>query len=203
MKEIFDFYKLDFDKSKILTELQSEKDKYFVVSLHREENVDDSEKLTKLIRAIESTSDHFDHNVIFSTHPRTKERLTNLNIKFSKRINFITALGFFDFIKLQQNAFCVISDSGTLTEEASLLGFPAVTLRDAHERPEGTDNGTLILSGSSANHLVSDVEVVRAQFDSGNYPKPISGYEVSDVSWRVVKIILSYVEYVNKRVWFK
>ncbi len=203
MKEIFDFYKLDFDKSKILTELQSEKDKYFVVSLHREENVDDSEKLTKLIEAIESTSDHFDHNVIFSTHPRTKERLSNLNIKFSKRINFITALGFFDFIKLQQNAFCVISDSGTLTEEASLLGFPAVTLRDAHERPEGTDNGTLILSGSSANQLVSDVAVVRAQFNSGNFPKPISDYEVSDVSWRVVKIILSYVEYVNKRVWFK
>jgi UDP-N-acetylglucosamine 2-epimerase (non-hydrolysing) len=203
LKEIFDFYKLDFDKSKILTELQSEKNKYFVVSLHREENVDDSEKLTKLIKAIESTSDHFDHNVIFSTHPRTKERLSNLNIKFSKRINFITALGFFDFIKLQQNAFCVISDSGTLTEEASLLGFPAVTLRDAHERPEGTDNGTLILSGSSANQLVSDVAVVRAQFDSGNFPKPISDYEVSDVSWRVVKIILSYVEYVNKRVWFK
>ena len=203
MKEIFDFYKLDFDKSKILTELQSEKDKYFVVSLHREENVDDSEKLTKLINAIESTSDHFDHNVIFSTHPRTKERLINLNIKFNKRINFITALGFFDFIKLQQNAFCVISDSGTLTEESSLLGFPAVTLRDAHERPEGTDNGTLILSGSSANQLVSDVAVVRAQFDSGNFPKPISDYEVEDVSWRVVKIILSYVEYVNKRVWFK
>jgi len=203
MKEIFDFYKLDFDKSKILTELQSEKDKYFVVSLHREENVDDSEKLTKLINAIESISAHFDHNVIFSTHPRTKERLINLNIKFSKRINFITALGFFDFIKLQQNAFCVISDSGTLTEESSLLGFPAVTLRDAHERPEGTDNGTLILSGSSANQLVSDVAVVRAQFDSGNYPKPISDYEVSDVSWRVVKIILSHVEYVNKRVWFK
>jgi UDP-N-acetylglucosamine 2-epimerase (non-hydrolysing) len=141
--------------------------------------------------------------VIFSTHPRTKERLKNLNIKFDKRINFITALGFFDFIKLQQNAFCVISDSGTLTEEASLLGFPAVTLRDAHERPEGTDNGTLAMSGSSAIQLVSEVAVVRAQFDSGNFPKPISDYEVEDVSWRVVKIILSYVEYVNKRVWFK
>jgi len=203
MKEIFSFYNIDFNNSKILSELQVEKDKYFVVSLHREENVDDSEKLIKLIEAIEATSDHFDHRVIFSTHPRTKERLSNLNIKSSKRINFITALGFFDFIKLQQNAFCVISDSGTLTEEASLLGFPAVTLRDAHERPEGTDNGTLAMSGSSASQLVSEVAVVRAQFDSGNFPKPISDYEVTDVSWRVVKIILSYVEYVNKRVWFK
>ena len=171
--------------------------------MHREENVDDSEKLIKLIEAIESTSEHFDYHVIFSTHPRTKERLSNLNIKSNKRINFITALGFFDFIKLQQNAFCVISDSGTLTEESSLLGFPAVTLRDAHERPEGTDNGILAMSGGSVNQLVSEVAVVRAQFDSGNYPKPISDYEVSDVSWRVVKIILSYVEYVNKRVWFK
>ena len=203
MKEIFNFYNLDFDKSKVLSELQVEKDKYFVVSLHREENVDDSEKLIKLIEAIESTSEHFDYHVIFSTHPRTKERLSNLNIKSNKRINFITALGFFDFIKLQQNAFCVISDSGTLTEESSLLGFPAVTLRDAHERPEGTDNGILAMSGGSVNQLVSEVAVVRAQFDSGNYPKPISDYEVSDVSWRVVKIILSYVEYVNKRVWFK
>ena len=203
LKEIFSFYDLDFNNSKILSELQLEKNKYFVLSLHREENVDDPEKLTKLIEAIGSTLDHFDHDVIFSTHPRTKERLSNLNIKFNKRINFITALGFFDFIKLQKNAFCVISDSGTLTEEASLLGFPAVTLRDAHERPEGTDNGTLAMSGSSANQLVSEVAVVRAQFDSRNLPKPISDYEVNDVSWRVVKIILSYVDYVNKRVWFK
>jgi UDP-N-acetylglucosamine 2-epimerase (non-hydrolysing) len=203
MKEIFDFYEPEFDKSKILSELQVEKDKYFVVSLHREENVDDPEKLAKLIEAIELTSDRFDHRVIFSTHPRTKERLSNLNIKFSERLNFVTALGFFDFIKLQKNAFCVISDSGTLTEEASLLGFPAVTLRDAHERPEGTDYGTLAMSGSSANQLVSEVALVRAQFDSRNLPKPISDYEVNDVSWRVVKIILSYVDYVNKRVWFK
>ena len=126
-----------------------------------------------------------------------------MNIKFDKRIKFVTALGFFDFIQLQRNAFCVISDSGTLTEEASLLGFPAVTLRDAHERPEGADNGTLTMCSFSANQLISQVAVVRAQFDSGNIPKPINDYEVNDVSWRVVKIILSYVEYVNKRVWFK
>ena len=104
---------------------------------------------------------------------------------------------------MQRNAFCVISDSGTLTEEASLLGFPAVTLRDAHERPEGADNGTLTMCSFSANQLISQVAVVCAQFDSGNIPKPINDYEVNDVSWRVVKIILSYVEYVNKRVWFK
>ena len=203
MKEIFNFYKLDLDKSKILSEFQVERNKYFVVSLHREENVDDAERLVKLIQAVESTADHFDHDVIFSTHPRTRERLNNLNIKFDKRIKFVTALGFFDFIQLQRNAFCVISDSGTLTEEASLLGFPAVTLRDAHERPEGADNGTLTMCSSSANQLISQVAVVCAQFDSGNIPKPISDYEVNDVSWRVVKIILSYVEYVNKRVWFK
>ena len=203
MTEIFNFYKLDFDKSKILSEFQVERNNYFVVSLHREENVDDTERLAKLIEAIESVADHFDHEVIFSTHPRTKERLNDLKIEFDKRIKFVTALGFFDFIQLQRNAFCVISDSGTLTEEASLLGFPAVTLRDAHERPEGTDNGTLTMCGFSANQLISQVTVGRAQFDSGNNPKPISDYEVNDFSWRVVKIILSYVDYVNKRVWFK
>ena len=203
LKEIFNFYKLDFDKSKILSEFQLERNRYFVVSLHREENVDDAERLAKLIQAVESTANHFDHDVIFSTHPRTRERLNNLNIKFDKRIKFVTALGFFDYIQLQRNAFCVISDSGTLTEEASLLGFPAVTLRDAHERPEGADNGTLTMCSFSANQLNSQVAVVCAQFDSGNISKPISDYEINDVSWRVVKIILSYVEYVNKRVWFK
>ena len=203
MKEIFNYYMTDINNSKILSELQIKTNGYFIVSLHREENVDDSERLTKLVEAIESTANHFDHDVIFSTHPRTKERLGKLNLKFDKRINFVTALGFYDFIKLQQNAVCVISDSGTLTEESSLLGFPAVTLRDSHERPEGTDHGTLVMSGCSPNQLISAVALARTQFDSGNNPKPIGDYEVYDVSWRVVKIILSHVEYVNKRVWLK
>ena len=104
---------------------------------------------------------------------------------------------------MQQHAFCVVSDSGTLTEEASLLGFPAVTLREAHERPEGSDNGTLIISGSLPSQLITAVSVVRAQLNSDNKPKTIGDYEVTDVSWRVLKIILSFIEYVDKRVWYK
>jgi UDP-N-acetylglucosamine 2-epimerase (non-hydrolysing) len=203
MKEIFNHYMSEIEQSKILADLELQSGEYLVGSLHREENVDDPKRLEELIKTIGATAEHFDLKIIFSTHPRTKERLEKLDIKFDKRFKFVTALGFFDFIKLQQHAFCVVSDSGTLTEEASLLGFPAVTLREAHERPEGTDNGTLIISGSLPSQLITAVSVVRAQLNSDNKPKTIGDYEVTDVSWRVLKIVLSFIEFVDKRVWYK
>ena len=203
MKEIFNHYMPQIEQSKALVDLELQSGEYLVGSLHREENVDDPKRLEELIKTIGATAEHFDLKIVFSTHPRTKERLEKLDIKFDKRFKFVTALGFFDFIKLQQHAFCVVSDSGTLTEEASLLGFPAVTLREAHERPEGTDNGTLIISGSLPSQLITAVSVVRAQLNSDNKPKTIGDYEVTDVSWRTLKIILSFIEYVDKRVWYK
>jgi len=203
MKEIFNHYMSEIEQSKVLADLELQSGKYLLGSLHREENVDDPKRLEELVKTIGATAEHFDLKIIFSTHPRTKERLEKLDIKFDKRFKFVTALGFFDFIKLQQHTFCVVSDSGTLTEEASLLGFPAVTLREAHERPEGTDNGTLIISGSLPSHLITAVSVVRAQMNSDNKPKTIGDYEVSDVSWRVLKIVLSFIEFVDKRVWYK
>ena len=203
MKEIFNHYMPEIEQSKVLADLQLQSGKYLVGSLHREENVDDPKRLKELVKTIGAAAEHFDLKIIFSTHPRTRERLEKLDIKFDERFKFVTALGFFDFIKLQQSAFCVVSDSGTLTEEASLLGFPAVTLREAHERPEGTDNGTLIISGSLPSQLITAVSVVRAQLNSDNKPKTIGDYEVTDVSWRVLKIILSFIEYVDKRVWYK
>ena len=203
MKEIFNHYMPEIEQSKVLADLKLQSGKYLVGSLHREENVDDPKRLKELVKTIGAVAEHFDLKIIFSTHPRTRERLDKLDIKFDERFKFVTALGFFDFIKLQQSAFCVVSDSGTLTEEASLLGFPAVTLREAHERPEGTDNGTLIISGSLPSQLITAVSVVRAQLNSDNKPKTIGDYEVTDVSWRVLKIILSFIEYVDKRVWYK
>ena len=203
MKEIFNHYMSEIEQSKVLADLELQSGKYLVGSLHREENVDDPKRLEELVKTIGATAEHFDLKIIFSTHPRTKDRLEKLDIKSDKRFKFVTALGFFDFIKLQQNAFCVVSDSGTLTEEASLLGFPAVTLREAHERPEGTDNGTLIISGSLPSQLITAVSVVRAQLNSDNKPKTIGDYEVTDVSWRVLKIVLSFIEFVDKRVWYK
>ena len=203
MKEIFDFYRLEIDKSEILSGLSVSAKKYIVVSLHREENVDNSEKLMSLIFSLEEMARHFDTKVLFSTHPRTKERLKSISISSNTRITFIDALGFFDFVKLQRSAFCVVSDSGTLTEEASLLGFPAVTLRNSHERPEGSDVGTLLMSDANPPTLIRSVSIAVDQHEAGVIPEQIKDYLVSDFSWRVLKIVSSYVGYVNKRVWFK
>ena len=203
MKEIFDHYGSQIDGSDAVARLQLSAKKFFVVSLHREENVDDSEKLVQLLAAIEAMADHFNLPVVFSTHPRTRERLIAISQSSQSRISFVDALGFFDYIKLQRSAFCVISDSGTLTEEASLLGFPAVTLRESHERPEGTDVGTLLLSTGNASSLISSVEIACGQYQNSSAPAQIADYLVSDFSWRVLKIVTSYIDYVNQRVWHK
>ena len=203
MKEIFDHYGSQIDGSDAVARLQLSAKKFFVVSLHREENVDDSEKLVQLLAAIEAMADHFNLPVVFSTHPRTRERLIAISQSSQSRISFVDALGFFDYIKLQRSAFCVISDSGTLTEEASLLGFPAVTLRESHERPEGTDVGTLLLSTGDASSLISSVEIACGQYQNSAAPVQIADYLVSDFSWRVLKIVTSYIDYVNQRVWHK
>ena len=203
MKEIFDFYGLEIDKAEVLSRLQVAVKKYIVVSLHREENVDDLEKLKSLISSVEEMAKHFGLEVLFSTHPRTRERLKSVSIGLNSRITFLDALGFFDFVKLQRSAFCVVSDSGTLTEESSLLSFPAVTLRNSHERPEGADVGTLLMSDANSQILIRSVTIAVDQYQAGVIPEQVKDYLVSDFSWRVLKTISSYVGYVNKRVWFK
>lgn len=203
MKEIFDFYTSQIDSAKILDNLNLNIKKYFLVSLHREENVDDSIKFDQLLDSIEAIANKFELPVVFSTHPRTRERLNSTSRDKSSNIQFVDALGFFDYVKLQRSAFCVVSDSGTLTEEASLLGFPAVTLRESHERPEGADVGTLVMSGSHSQSLISSVELAVGQYKSRVSPNPVADYMVSDFSWRVLKIITGYIDYVNQRVWYK
>ena len=203
MKEIFDFYGLEIDKAEVLSRLQVAVRKYIVVSLHREENVDDLEKLKSLISSVEEMAKHFGLEVLFSTHPRTRERLKSVSIGLKSRITFRDALGFFDFVKLQRSAFCVVSDSGTLTEESSLLSFPAVTLRNSHERPEGADVGTLLMSDANSQILIRSVTIAVDQYQAGVIPEQVKDYLVNDFSWRVLKTISSYVGYVNKRVWFK
>jgi UDP-N-acetylglucosamine 2-epimerase len=203
MKEIFDHYGSQIDSSEILSSLNLSAKKYFLVSLHREENVDDPKKFDQLLDSIEAIANKFKLPVVFSTHPRTRERLNSTSRDKSSLIRFVDALGFFDYVKLQRSAFCVISDSGTLTEEASLLSFPAVTLRESHERPEGTDVGTLVMAGSDSQSLISAVEIAYGQYQSSTSPTPVADYMVSDFSWRVLKIIISYIDYVNQRVWYK
>ena len=204
MKEILTYYKNKIDQSDILHKLNISEKSFFVCSIHREENVDDLENFNNLIDSLNEIAMTFNKKVIFSTHPRTMNKIQSLSDKsLNPLIEIMKPLGLFDYIKLQMNAFCVISDSGTITEESSILGFPAITLRQAHERPEGMDEGTLIMSGLHKVNVIDSIKIVTAQFNRGIIPRIISDYNVDNVSNKIVKIVQSYTGYVNRTVWKK
>lgn len=205
MKELFDLYNEKIEKSQVLSKLNLEKGKYFVVSSHREEVVDTPQNLIDLIDSLNALVEKYNYPVIFSTHPRTKKRLNALpEIKINEKINFSKPFGFFDYIALQKNAFCTLSDSGTITEESSILKFPAVTIRNAHERPEGNDEGTLIMCGYKKDRVLKAVDVVTQQCKENPLSTSIvKDYDADNVSKKVVRIILSYTDYVNEKVWKK
>lgn len=172
------------------------------MSIHREENVDSPENFSNLLQSIEGVSETFNLPIIISTHPRTRKKLEEMNYQAKNPlIRFSKPYGFHEYNKLQKEAFCVISDSGTITEEASILGLNAVTIRQAHERPEGMDEGTIIMSGLEKNRVLQSIHAVT----SDDYPptKMISDYDVANVSTKVLRIILSYTDYVNRTVWHK
>ncbi len=207
MKEVLDYYRPSIDKSDILLRLELQPREYFVVSAHREENVDAKGSLQELLKTLNILAETYRKPVIVSLHPRTRNRLESLEAD-AKRMNSLVRLskpfGFFDYIALQQSAACVLSDSGTITEEASLLGFPAVTLRQAHERPEGMDVGTLIMCGLQHERVLQAIEVVTSQYaDGGTAIYSVADYDGGSVSKKVVRIIFSYVDYINRTVWSK
>lgn len=205
MQEVLDYYSDKIEKSIICKKIKVKSNSFFLVSSHREENVDTPERLESLIFSMNALVDEFDKDVIFSVHPRTQLRLDQLkNKNLNSRVNFIKAMGFLDYIKLQKEAFCVISDSGTISEESSILNFPAVTIRQAHERPEGMDEGLLIMSDLVPKKIINAVKVIT----SSNQKKQRVLREVNDynggrVSMKVVRIIHSYTDYVNRIVWKK
>jgi UDP-N-acetylglucosamine 2-epimerase (non-hydrolysing) len=204
MRELLNKYGSRIGSSKILEELKLEKNKYFAVSSHREEVVDKQENLRKLIESLNALTEKYGYPIVFSLHPRTKSRLEKLNdIKIDDRISFSKPFGFIDYICLQKNAFCVLSDSGTITEESSLLGFPAITTRNAHERPEGNDEAVLIMSGYEKDRVLKAVDVVTTQFKNGERFNLINDYKTENVSKKIVRLILSYTGYVNEYVWRK
>jgi len=205
MKEILNYYKKDIDKSNVLKKLNVKARKYFLVSVHREENVDYNENLISLLSALNDISKKYELPVIVSTHPRTRDRLEKINnkIKINSLVNFLKPLGFFDYIKLQISSYCVISDSGTITEESSILKFPSIMIRQSHERPEGMDEGTLIMSGLDKKRIIESIDIVVDQFENNIFPKIVDDYNVDNVSQKVVKIILSYIDYINRNVWKK
>ena len=204
MEEVLDFYSDKIDVSDICSKLGLEKNSFFVLSSHREENVDSPYRLKKLILCLEKLIEDYDKDIIFSVHPRTMKRLEDLKIKnLNPKIKFMKAMGFVDYIKLQIEAFCIISDSGTISEEASLLKLPAVTIRQAHERPEGMDEGLLIMSDLDPEKLSQAVKIVTSSYKEGIKAKPVQDYLGGKVSKKVVNIIHSYTDYVNRTIWNK
>jgi UDP-N-acetylglucosamine 2-epimerase (non-hydrolysing) len=206
MKEVLDHHAPAIARSRALSELGLEPGGYFVVSTHREENVDSPERLVRILGVLRVLAQRYGKRVIVSTHPRTRARLEALAATGQgvdlEGVSFQKPFGFFDWVKLQENAFCVVSDSGTLTEESAIRGFPAVMLRDAHERPEGMDAGTLVMSGLDEERVVQAVEMVVSR-PAGWRPGLPPDYAESNVSRKVVQIIQSYVDYVNRTVWHK
>lgn len=205
MQEVLEYYMDDILKSDVLSREGLTEDKYFVVSVHREENVDTPQNLRDLLDTLRNLADTYGHTIIVSTHPRTRKRLEALGDALDHPlIRFMKPFGLLDYIKLQMGAFCVLSDSGTITEEASLLNLPAITLRNAHERPEGMDEGTLIMSGLKAERVADAVRVVTSQHRRGERVIPVvKDYEGGPVSKQVVRAVLSYTDYVNRTVWSK
>jgi UDP-N-acetylglucosamine 2-epimerase len=188
IKEIYEHYKGKIAKSNALTGLGLKKDGYFLVSVHRQENVDLPERLEKVVQCLISVRDTWGLPVLVSTHPRTKARLEGLGLSNIDGVNFHEPFGYLDYNQLQINAKCVISDSGTISEESALLGFPAVTLRDSIERPESLDAGSMILTGLDPNNLVESIALQLETSSSEDLPR---GYENGDFSSRVVKFLFS------------
>lgn len=204
MLEVLNKHSQSIANSNVLHNENLTEEGYIIVSAHREENIDSEINFDSLLDTLEHLQQHFNKEIIVSTHPRTRKKLEASGfVNDNPRIRFMKPFGFFEYIKLQKDAFCVVSDSGTITEEASLLKIPAVTIRQAHERPEGMDEGTLIMTGLAPENVVKAIEVTRRHFQEMTPFEVVRDYSVESVSKKVVKIILSYTGYINRTVWRK
>ncbi|WP_303054667.1 non-hydrolyzing UDP-N-acetylglucosamine 2-epimerase [Victivallis vadensis] len=201
MYEVLHQYMDKIRSSKILDTLKLEKNRYFIVSCHREENVDYPSNLRKILTILNRLAETYDMPVVVSTHPRTRKRIEALEgVEIDSRVQFLKPFGFFDYNALQLNARCAISDSGTISEESSMLNFPAVTIRQALERPEAMDAGTIILTGLDPEIVLDSVRLVIDEFEQngGKYEKICPEYQVPNTSWRVLKLILGTARLSNR-----
>ena len=204
MCEVLNHYMPQIDSSNVLSQLGLEKGKFFVVSAHREENVDSPKQLANLAETLNTVAAHYDIPVIISTHPRTRNRIEAQGIEFHKNIKLLKPLGFHDYNNLQINAKAVLSDSGTINEESSIMNFPALNLREAHERPEGMEEASVMMVGLGVERVMQGLQVLESQ-PSGNERllRQVYDYSMPNVSDKVVRIIHSYTDYVNRVVWKK
>jgi len=205
MREVLDYYMEKILASDILVRTGLKKEQYFLVSAHREENVDARKNLIDLVETLNALAAQYQVPVIVSTHPRTQKRLDELKIKnLDSKIRFLKPFGFCDYVKLQLEALCVVSDSGTITEEASLLKFPAINIRETHERPEGMDVGTLIMAGLKMDSVLDSVRITIAQHKQSTVVMAsVDDYEAQSVSEKILRLVLSYTGYINRTVWKK
>lgn len=190
MGEVLDHYMKDIKKSTVLRRLRLKAGGYFVVSVHREENVDNARNLQSILAVLNSLGEEYDVPIVVSTHPRTQKRLDALTERRHARIAFLKPFGFHDYVHLQMHAFCTISDSGTISEEAAILSFPAVTVRNAMERPEAMDAGTIVLTGLDSETVLDAVRLVTADRAALARARPPAEYDIRNTSDRVLKIIL-------------
>lgn len=204
MYEVLTYYMGNIESSKILSTLGIERGNYFVVSAHREENVDVPAQLGKLASSLNIISDYYQLPIIVSTHPRTQKRISEQGIKFDENIKLLKPLGFHDYNYLQKNAKAVLSDSGTINEESSIMNFPALNIREAHERPEGMEEGAVMMVGLGSKTIMQALAVLESQ-PSGEERllQKVEDYSMPNVSDKVLRIILSYTDYINRIVWKK
>jgi len=203
LTEVLNVYEKNINASNILKDLQLEEGKYILLSAHREENIDNEENFISLMTAINKIAETYSLPIIYSTHPRSEKIIEKRGFKFHPLVRNIKPFGFFDYNFLQKHAYCVMSDSGTVPEEASILEFPAVSIRTSTERPEALDKGAIILGGITEKDVLQSVELCRAMWESKDEVVSVPDYKDKNVSTKVVKIIQSYTSIINRVVWRK
>lgn len=202
MFEVLHHYSDAIDGSDILSRLGLNQHQYFAVSAHREENIDYEENFQNLVTSLHQIAQKYDQPVIFSTHPRTRKRIESLGTQFDERIQLLKPLSFTDFVCLQKNATATLSDSGTITEESSILNFPALNIRQAHERPEGMEEASVMMTGLRPERILQGLDILASQSRGENrLLRPVGDYSMPNVSDKVVRILVSYTDYVNRVVW--
>lgn len=204
MYEVLHHYLPKIEKSGILERLGLEDQNYFVASSHREENIDAPEQFAKLVNVLIAIAKHYGKRIIVSTHPRTRKRIEAKEIRLHSKVELLKPLGFCDYVHLQLHSLAVLSDSGTITEESSILNFPALNIRNAHERPEGMEEGAVIMTGLELDRVLEGLKILETQGrgESRNL-QIVADYNVPNVSEKVVRIILSYTDYIQRIVWQK
>lgn len=202
MFEVLHHYMPGIDASDVLVRLKLKERDYFVVSCHREENVDSDRNLEGFAASLNRIAEKYGKRIIVSTHPRTQKRIDSKQIQFDSRIELMKPMGFLDYVKLQKNALAVLSDSGTITEESSILNFPALNIREAHERPEGMEEGAVMMTGLNPERVLEALEIAIQQPRDGERRfRIVEDYNVPNVSAKVLRIIVSYTDYVRRTVW--